>query len=63
MGPYEMKLICSWCGKCYGTKPNIRPNEESHGFCGKECVTGYCKSVGIDPANIIKNMERRKHAG
>ena len=55
MKTYEMKLICCMCGKCYGTKPGgFRPGQESHGFCGNECITTYCNQVGLDPKKIIK---------
>ena len=51
---YELKLICSMCGKQYGSKPNTRPNEKSHGFCGRNCVKDYYIKEGLDPTNFLE---------
>ncbi len=62
MGTYEIRQMCTWCKTCYGTKPGGNtPGLESHGFCGEDCVTTYCNSIGIDPAPIIKTIREREN--
>lgn len=64
MRTYEIKMVCCMCGEHYSTKPGGQtPGQESHGFCGKRCITDYCESIGLDPVNIINKMERRKASG